>query len=97
MWVIVDRHTIGYADDLNSGGILQVVYMGDCLVTWSASIHSIRSGYQVYGSFLREFPTSHGDTVDDEHNFSSPNGWSVREDHPNVRGHATSMLPRSQG
>ena len=32
---------------------------------------------------------SHGDTFDGEHNFSSPNGRSVREDHPNVRGHAT--------
>ena len=35
--------------------------------------------------------------VDDEHNFSSPDGWSVKENHPDVRGHATGMCPRSQG
>ena len=40
---------------------------------------------------------SHGDTVDDEHNFSSPYRRSVREDHPDVRGHATGMRPGSQG
>ena len=38
---------------------------------------------------------SYGDTVDDEHCFSSLDGWSVREDHPDVRGHAASMHPRS--
>ena len=49
--------------------------MRDSPVTWSVSIHSIGLGSQVYGSFLGEFPTSHGHTVDDEHNFSSPYGW----------------------
>ena len=46
VWVIVDRLTksVGCADDLHIGGILQVVHIGDCPVTWSASIHSIRSG-----------------------------------------------------
>ena len=70
---------------------MQVVYTGDSLVTLSASIHSIGSGSQVYDSFFEEFPASHGDTVDDEHNFSSPNGQSVREDHPDVREHAMGM------
>ena len=46
--------------------------------------------------FLGEFPESHWDTVDDEHSFSSSNGRSVREDHPNVKGHATGMCPRSR-
>ena len=55
------------------------MYTGDSLVTWSISIHSIESGPQVYSSFLGEFPASHGDTVDDEHNFLSSDGWSVRE------------------
>ena len=36
---------------------------------------------------------SHGDTVDDEHNFSSPNEWSVIDDHLDVRGHAMGMRP----
>ena len=45
--------------------------------------------------FLGEFLASHGDTVDDEHNFSFPDGRSIREDHPDVRGHATGMCPGS--
>ena len=65
--------------------------MGDSLVTWSASIHSIESGSQVYGSFLEEFPKSHEDTVDDDHNFSSPDARSVIKDHPDFRGHATGI------
>ena len=40
---------------------------------------------------------SHGDKVDDEHNFSSSDGQSVREDHSDVRGHAMGMCLRSQG
>ena len=36
---------------------------------------------------------SHGDMVDDEHYFSSSNGWSVIENHPYFRGHATSIRP----
>ena len=36
----------------------------------------------------------HGNTVDDEHYFSSSDGQSVREDHPDFRGHATGMRPR---
>ena len=59
----------GYADDLHFGGILLVVHTGDYLITWSASVYSIGSGSQVYGSFLEEFLTSHGDTADDESNF----------------------------
>ena len=38
---------------------------------------------------------SHGDTFDYEHNFSSLDRRSVREDHPDVRGHAMGMRPRS--
>ena len=58
--------------------------MGDCSVTWSASIHSIEWGSQVYNSFFEEFLESHEDTVDDEHNLSSSDGWSVREDYPDL-------------
>ena len=48
------------------------------MVTWGTSIYSIGSRSQVYGSFLEEFLTSHGDTVDD-HCFSSPSdGQSER-------------------
>ena len=71
------------------------MFIRDSLVTWSTSIHSIGSGLQVYGSFLGEFPAIHGDTVDDDHNFSSLDGWSVREDHIDFRGHVASMRPRS--
>ena len=59
-------------DDLHSGGIRQVVRMGDFSIAWSANVPSIVSGSQVYDSFLGKFPVSHGDTVDDEHSFSSP-------------------------
>ena len=31
----------GCVDDLHSGGILQVVCMGDFSITWSTSVHSI--------------------------------------------------------
>ena len=37
----------------------------------------------------------HGNTVDDEHRFSSAGGRSVREDYIDVRGHAASMCPGS--
>ena len=45
--------------------------------------------------FLGEFPKIHGDTVNDEHRFSSPDRRPIREDHPNVKGHATGTRPRS--
>ena len=84
-------------DDLHSGGILKVVYTGDCPIAWSVNIYSIGWGSQVYDSFLEEFPKSHRDIVDDEHYFSSLDGRLVGEDHPNFRGHATGMRSRSQG
>ena len=65
--------------------------MGDSPITWRFNIHSIGSGSQVYGLFLGEFPTSHGDTVDDEHNFSSSDQRSDREDYPDVRRHPMGM------
>ena len=43
------------------------------LVLRMTNVHSIGSRSRVCGSFLEEFPASHGDTVDDKHNFSSPN------------------------
>ena len=81
-------------DDLHIRGILQVVRAGDFLITWGASIYSIGSGSQVYGSFLEAFPAYHGDIVDDNR-FSSPEGRSVKEDYLNFRGHATGMRPSS--
>ena len=74
---------------------MQVIHTRDCLTAWGTSIYSIGSRSQVYGLFLEEFPVSHGDTVDDKHYFSSPDGRSVEEDHPNFRGLATSMRFRS--
>ena len=47
--------------------------------------------------FFEEFSASHGDIIDDEHYFSSTDGRLVKEDHPDFRGHAMSMHPRSQG
>ena len=81
----------GCANDLHSRGILQVIHTRDFSITWSTSLYCIGLGSQIYNSFLEDLPASHGDTIDDEHHFSSPDRWSVREDHPNVRGHATIM------
>ena len=67
--------------------------MGDYLITWNVSIYCIGLGSQVCGSFLGEFPKSYGDIVDDEHNLSSPDEQSVREDRPDFIGHATGMRP----
>ena len=58
-------------------------------------MYCIGSVSQVYGSFLEEVLESHGDTVDDEHCFSSLNGRSIREDYPDFRGHVSSMSPGS--
>ena len=44
------------------------------MIAWGTCIYSIGSGSQVYNSFLEDFPASHGDTVDDEHYFSSLDG-----------------------
>ena len=67
----------GRANDLHTGGILQVVYTGDSMIAWSASLHSIESGSSVYDSILEEFPEGHGDTVVDEYRFSSSDRWSI--------------------
>ena len=87
----------GRADDLHTGGILQVVYTGDSTVAWSSSLHSIGSGSSVYGSVLEEFPEGHGDITVDEYCFSSSDGWSIRADYSNFRGHGVSMRLGSQG
>ena len=85
------------ADDLHTGGILQVVYIGDSTIAWSFSVHSIGLGCSIYGSVLEEFPEGHGDTAVDEYRFSSSDGWSTRTDYSNFRGHAVSMRLGSQG
>ena len=55
--------------------------MRDCPVTWSTSVHSIGQESHVCGTLLEEFPEGHGDTIDDEHRFSSTDRWSVGENH----------------
>ena len=87
----------GRTDDLHTGGILQVVYMGDSMVAWSANLHSIGSGSSVYDSVLEEFPEGHGDTTVDEYRFSSLDEWSIRADYSDFRRHVESMRLRSQG
>ena len=65
--------------------------MRDRSVAWNANLYCIGSGSQVYGSFFGEFLESHGNAVDDEHCFSCIDRRSVKEDHPDFRGHATGM------
>ena len=45
--------------------------MRDFSVAWGTIIYSIGLESRVYYSFLEEFPASHGNTIDDEHYFSS--------------------------
>ena len=71
----------GYADDLHTGGILQVIHMRDIPVTWNVSLYCIKPGSQVYDTLLEEFLESHENTVDDEHCFSSTEKRSIGEDH----------------
>ena len=87
----------GRADDLHTGGILEVVYTGDSTVAWSFGLHSIGSGSSVYSSVLEEFPEGHGDIAIDEYHFSSSDGWSIRADYLDFRGHAATMRLGSQG
>ena len=75
------------ADDLHTGGILQVVPMRDCPITWSTSVHNIRQGSQVHGTLLEKFPGGRRDAVDDEYCVSSTDGWSIGNDHTGFRGH----------
>ena len=86
-----------HADDLHYGGILQIIRARDCPVTWSASLHNIRPGSQVYDAFLEGLPEGHGDTVANEHHFSSIDRLSIRGDHTSFRRHAASMHPGFQG
>ena len=85
------------ADDLHTRGILQVIHTRDCLVTWSVNLYRIKPGSQVYGSLLEEFLESHGNTVNDEHFFSSTDIRPVGENHTSLGGHFMGMRPRSQG
>ena len=70
-------HFFGLVDDLNTGGILNVIYTGDYPITWSTNLHSIIPRSQVCNAFLEELPEGDGNTVDDEHHFSSIDRWSV--------------------
>ena len=74
---------------------MAIIYSRDCPAAWSTGVHSIRQGSQVYSTLLEKFPEGHGDTVDDEHHFSSIDRWSIGEDHTGFRGHAMSMCPGS--
>ena len=98
MWVIVDRltklvHFLAVWMTFTLKKFCRLYIRGDCLVAWGTNIDSIGSGSQVHGSFLEKFLTSHWYTVDDEHFFSSPDGQSVEEYHPDFRGHVMGMHP----
>ena len=94
-------HEVGtfssHADDLQYRGILQIIRVRDCPVTWSANLHSIKLGSQVYDVFLEELPKGHWDTVADEHRFSFTYRRLIGEDHTGFRGHAASKRPGFQG
>ena len=70
----------GCADELHTRGILQVIHTRDRPVTWRSSLYRIRPGSQVHNSILEEFSDSNGNTVDDEHCFSSTDRRPTGED-----------------
>ena len=47
--------------------------------------------------FLEEFLEGHEDTDEDEHNVSSIDGRTVKDDYPGFGGHAVSICPGLQG
>ena len=71
------------------------LYICEIVRYMSASLYHIGQGSQIYNTLLEKFPKSHGDTVDDEHNISSSEKWSVRVDHIDFREHAACMCPGS--
>ena len=101
VWVIVDRLTkSSYFLAVRMTFTLEefyMLYIRKIFRLHGVPVSSIGSRSQVYDSFLEEFPESRRDTIDDEHCFSSLNGQSIGEDHPNFRGHATTMRSKSQG
>ena len=54
----------------------------------------MRPGSQVYNSFSEEFPESYGNTVDDEHCFSSTDRRPIGEDYTIFGAHVAGMHPR---
>ena len=100
VWVIVDRLTksanfLAMRMTFILEAFCRLYIRGDCPITWSASLYHIELGSQVYSSFLGRLSAGYGDTIDDEYHFSSPDGQSIREDHPDVRGYVGSKYPRS--
>ena len=96
MWVIVDQLTKS-AHFLAVQMTFTLEESTGYTYERSSSLYHIRPGSKVYGSLLEEFPESHRNTVVDEHCISSTDRWPVRDNHIGFRGHATSMLPISQG
>ena len=49
-----------YANDLHTGGILQVIHTRDRPVAWSVSLYRIRPGSKVYAHFWKSFQRTMG-------------------------------------
>ena len=98
VWVIVDRLTKSVhflavwmtftMEEFYKLYIWEIIRLHGELVSIVSDRDSRFTAY-----FLEEFLARHGDTFDDEHCFSSPTRRSIREDHPDFIGHATSMRP----
>ena len=73
------------------------LYIREIVRLHGVSVFIISESDPRFTTLLEEFLKGHGDTVDDEHNISSSDRWSVGEDHTDFRGHVVCMCPGSQG
>ena len=95
VWVIVDRLT-------KSAHFLAVwmiftledfyqLYIREIVRLHGVPVSFVSDRDPKFTTLLEEFLKGYGDTVDDEHCFSSADIWSIGEDHTSFRGHAVSM------
>ena len=99
VWVIVDQL-------INSAHFLAVrmtltlerfyrLYIREIVQLHGVPVSIVLDRDPRFTASFEEFPKGYGHRADHEYSFPPTDGWSVREDYTGVRGHATSMRPRS--
>ena len=95
VWVIVDRltksaHFLAMRMTFTLEEFFHL-YIHDIIRVHGVPVSIVSNRDPRFTSLLEEFPKSHEDTIDDEHNISSLDRWLVGEDHTDFRGHSTCM------